>query len=313
VGLRGRLGGHGTTDGIQPANNKVILEIVTMPLPALSFMGFLQEQTAIGYMTISCAVADKTAPALRKRWLDARNQRGSAVVKAGEPEVLPMPSECVPYLNGVKTKQHYKPVFAGTQGKDWDFKLVEIAKLLAWQLHVIKSQFAAHRQAIKNTQDMREVVELCLPQALKPVALEPLPQSSGLVIKARDSLNVNLGNRGTFIEKGIPPRYGVEITANANLVQVVRYQGRCYLHNGYHRVCGLMQSITHIPCILREATEMWQTGVRDNGTTLPEEVFRSGNLPTCSHFTEGRAYAIDVRKASKIMTVTWSEGIVFDE
>jgi hypothetical protein len=284
-----------------------------MPLPALSLVGFLPEKAALDYLQRFCAVVDPSIEALRQQWSEARRKRGPAVARAGQPDIRPLPAECLAYVKGVMAKPGSREMLLGVQGKDWDFALIEIGRLLAIQLHVLRERIAKQAAEIPDPNNMLELARACLPQAPRPVRLDYFHHSSGIVVKVRDSFNASIGRRGLFQDPRLPPRYGVEIKNDLPLVQVMRYRGRCFLRSGYHRACGLMDRTTHIPCVLREASEFWQTGATTNGLTMPEEVFQSDNPPTCGHYTGEHAYALEVRKASRVITVLWSEGTIFED
>jgi hypothetical protein len=292
-----------------------------MPLPALSLLGFLSEKAALEYLQRFCVLPDPSPEARRRLWAEARQRRGPALARAGQPAVRPLPAECLAYTQEVLARPGSREALLGVQGRDWDFALVEIGPLLAMQVHVLPARVAARLEEIKDPSNLLEVTRACLPQAPSPVRLDFFSHSSGIVIKAHDTFNASIGRRGVFQDAGLPPRYGIEIKRDLPLVQVVRYRGRCYLRSGYHRACGLMEQMrlrgltspAQIPCVLREAAEFGQTGATANGLTFTEDVFQSDNPPTCGHYTEERACPVQLRKASKVITVLWSEGTIFEE
>jgi hypothetical protein len=87
------------------------------------------------------------------------------------------------------------------------------------------------------------------------------------------------------------------------LVHVARFNNRCYLHNGYHRVYGAKKAgATHIPAIVRDATSAQDAGVRDDGQTFRLGLLESNNPPTLAHLSPGIAHQIELKPVHRIIT-----------
>jgi hypothetical protein len=64
------------------------------------------------------------------------------------------------------------------------------------------------------------------------------------------SPNPNLKVVGNFHDQPAdgPPGFGFRAAVTTSFLQVVRFQGRLVLRDGYHRACGLLsRGITHVP------------------------------------------------------------------
>jgi hypothetical protein len=111
-----------------------------------------------------------------------------------------------------------------------------------------------------------------------------------------------------------PGRVGLSFGPAPPLVQVHRFNGRHYLHNGLHRAIVARRSgATHIPCAIREVPDASTVGIRTDGTTFSQALLESPNPPAVGHFTQGRAHQVQVRAVSRVLHVSWSEYAVLDE
>jgi len=107
---------------------------------------------------------------------------------------------------------------------------------------------------------------------------------------------------------------GVALAPSSNLVQVVRFNGRCYLKNGFHRCSTLMWAgATHAPCLFLEGDDYGQVGAPGLPATFSREMLESANPPTLGHFTEARAQPVSLRSGTRVISVSWSEWFVPDE
>ncbi|HKT19523.1 MAG TPA: hypothetical protein VJR47_15855, partial [Stellaceae bacterium] len=202
-----------------------------------------------------------------------------------------------------------------------DFKLVEIAPLLAYQFHVDGHRSGQHCQALQNP-TLDQMLAICLPMQ-QPKLQDQKPiidrQAQSISIKSRN-LNVRsllagaLGYNQTGYESVVA---GMQIHVALPFVHVVRFNGRYYLHNGYHRAYGLAKAgATHMPCFLRDASKAEDAGILPEGpvwVTFPLRILEAANPPTVGHFVDGRAYDVKMRSVSRLLTVTWVETAVPDE
>src|SRR5579864_660200 len=110
-----------------------------MPAPAYSLVGFMKERDAVNYLATACVPVDRALDALRAEWQQARQKLGQPCANAGRPGELDTPAELAPYLERVRSRPEYAELFnAGAA-----FRLVEIAPLLCYQMHVVKHLSAA--------------------------------------------------------------------------------------------------------------------------------------------------------------------------
>ena len=101
---------------------------------------------------------------------------------------------------------------------------------------------------------------------------------------------------------------GLIIGTGSPLAQVVKFEGRYYLKNGYHRAYYLrMNGIIQLPCILLEANSEADIGL--SAGTLPMNILKSNNPPTMGHFTNNRAFTLPIKRFKRRIQISWAEAV----
>jgi hypothetical protein len=157
----------------------------------------------------------------------------------------------------------------------------------------------------------------CLPHTLDTVPYQIVSRPDGFAIQSPD-LNLRLFHFGGPLAHN-PVRQlimaGVAFGVASPLVQVVRFGGRCYLKNGFHRAYELRRAgAMQIPCILLDGNDWSQVvppGPGAFGRDL-RALMESNDPPTCGHFTQERAYPVTLREAVRVIDVrvTESAGLI---
>ncbi len=120
------------------------------------------------------------------------------------------------------------------------------------------------------------------------------------------NLNVHLSAAGLF-PAGDNTAAGIIFGLSVPLVHVVRLNGRCYLHNGFHRVYGArMAGATHVPCVFRDVPDEASAGIAPPGT-FDRMLLESANPPTLAHFTNGSAHVVQLRAITRVLHISWAE------
>ncbi len=276
-----------------------------MPVPGLSLVGFMDEQSAVQYLTSACVPPDPTPAALTAEWNAAKGKLGEPIPSAGQPEVLPLPDGHDAYVAQLKVAPWLQDAFNPASG--WEIKLVEIDPLLAFQPHVDTSRSAMHCGGFAAPLPIADLLTICLPAAQPNIPYQIIANPPSILIQSR-SLNLRMKGAGIFGGNIA----GIVFDAALEHVQVSRFQDRCYLSNGYHRIFGLRAiGVTHVPCLFRDATSPDMVGIKDN--TFPLALLESADPPTCAHFCTARAHPVSLRIASRVIHVTWGEHILPNE
>jgi len=285
-----------------------------MPIPGLSLVGFMNEGLALLYLRTRCVYPTATDADLLQRWADAKARLPAPSGRAGIPEIKDIPAEHADYLAGVRSHPRFRETAEFTQST---FKLIEIAPLLAFQFHVETERSSAVCGMADGLPDVSRMMPTTLPQTLEniPFSHSMAPTQTGFSVKCK-SLNLRVlggGLMGQDVASG-KMFIGAACGPAQNLVAVARVDGRCYLCNGFHRMYGLQQAgATHVPCLLFDAPGLGQIGVLGGEATFDEATLASANPPTCGHLARASAYEVPLRRATRVISVSWSEYVHLDE
>ena len=100
---------------------------------------------------------------------------------------------------------------------------------------------------------------------------------------------------------------GLVVGFGSNFLNAIRVGKRLLLHNGYHRAVGLrLRGATHAPCVFRDVADHQAVGLKPGGTFDPTTM-ESADPPTVAHFTQGRAYDVQLKAYSRTLHVSWAE------
>jgi hypothetical protein len=280
-----------------------------MATPGVALVGFMTEPFAVSYLAQRCVPADPTPTVLSAGWQEARARRGGATPNAGRPETLAIPPRHAGHLRQVAKM----PRFAETFGQaGWEFRLVEIDPLIATQFEVELPRAESLCADLRGIPTEEELLRICLPPRLETIPFDTHPKAHALMIRSR-SLNLEIRASGMVAQDNDRGLYlaGAAFGPSLPLVQVGRFEGRCYLIDGYHRAFALRQAgATHLPCVFVETAHYSQLGARGGYESFEREVLESGDPPTCAHLARGRAYPVMLRELRQFIHITWSTHIV---
>lgn len=275
-----------------------------MATAGFSLLGFLPRDEAINHLRTACVSPNQNEATLEAIWTEARARLGSPIKNAGSPELLDIPAQGAEHFE--RLRQGWPQIFAEGEPQ---IKMVEIQPLLAYQINVDGPRSGHHCSDFASPPALPQLLETCLPpqQQEEPFLVHQLDQS--LIIKAR-SLNIQLAARG-MIQPGV---FGISIGLGLPWVHVVRCNGRCYLHNGYHRAYGAaIAGAAHVPCVFREVPDIAAAGIKADGSTFRADLLESDNPPTMAHFTTGRAQQVTLRETTRILHLSWAEYGIYNE
>jgi hypothetical protein len=283
-----------------------------MPISGLALIGFMTEEGALSFLMQRCIPPEPTPEALRKCWDHAKAKLGEPAANAGRPDIRDISLEFDDHLQAVMQMPRFASSFVGM---NISFKMVEIAPLLAYQFQVESPRSNSLCGDTTEPSDIRKLLQICLPPVLEDIPRTVAGQQSGLIVKSR-SLNMRMmsaGHLGQDATQGMDFA-GIGFGPALPLVQVARFDGRCYLRNGFHRAAGLRRAgVTHIPCVFLELTDFNLVGAGGPPNTFARAVLESDNPPTCRHFDLERAYSVSLRQMTRIISVSWNEYVFPDE
>lgn len=279
-----------------------------MPTAGLSLVGFLDQADGIRLLRHSCVCADESDTALANEWAIANAKLGTPIANAGNPNLvdIPITHPHVQSLLGAPYSQMTLPPFlmAGAT-----FKMVEIEPLLAFQFNIDSVRSDHHCGTFNSPPTESQLLNVCLPLAPHPESIVGIPGPQSMLLKS-PSLNVRPVQQGLINGQFA----GIQFGQSLPLQHVVRLNGRCYLHNGFHRALGArLAGATHIPCLFRDVTDHAAAGIQTDGGTFSAKILDSADPPTLGHFTQGHAYDVQIRSFIRMLHVSWAEYAVPNE
>jgi hypothetical protein len=291
-----------------------------MASDGLTLFGFISdEDRAVQWLKDWCDHGQVLRSALKRHWLDARARLNLAdrVGDAGKPtfddDKL---SGHEVHVGNVSTNPRYGDCVRGM--KAVSVRMVEIDKLLALQAHVELDRAERICGSISSPPTMSELLATCLPLRLREntissVTLVPRTKDvlGGTIVSSAD-VNLDVFRGGHLGKTNLPDGtegpdvVGVILAERAPLIQVVKYQGRHYLKNGYHRAYGLrLKGASHMPCLYLETDEVAGLEIPVNGVFTARQL-ADVNPPTFAHFNPDRAYRVPLKEQRRAIKVTWS-------
>jgi hypothetical protein len=259
---------------------------------------------ALHHLRTSCIPKDPSDSALIEEWTAAKSKLGVAAPNAGFPSVSPLAKQYKSHIQAVVSQAAFQPggSFCGAHAC-----LVEIDPILSVQFAIDLDRIAYLCGALRNP-SLEETLDVCLPLKPQSESFQTLSGAQSILLKSR-SMNIKLSAGGLFNDTFL----GVKLGVSSPHVRVVRYRGRCYIHNGFHRAVGLrMAGVTHMPCLIKDVADESETGISENAT-FSAKLLESDNPPTLAHFTQGRAREVTLRALSRVVHVSWAEYTVPDE
>lgn len=264
----------------------------------------MEPAPALGYLR-NTLLPDRSDPALLAHWTAAKARVNWTPERPGHPDVIPIPADHDQHVNFFISKPEFNDSIAPLQGR---FALVEIEPLLAYQFDIVLDRANSHT-AGSAVPTIAEMLPVCLPHAAETISFRLQEVPNGVVLQSR-SLNFRI--TGAIDARG-GSMAGINFGVPSNLVQVVRFNGRCYLRNGFHRAFGYgKRGATHIPCLFLEASDWAQVGARGGTETFERALLESAAPPTLAHYCRGSAYELPLRTPYRVIQVTWSEYVLYE-
>lgn len=283
-----------------------------MTTRGLSLVGFLEEKEAILLLRKSCFFADESDASLSFHWRTGNQKLGPPIARAGSPDIQPIPTAFSSYVSDLQDRPWFKSAVEESKLTGIDFQMVELEPLLAMQYHVDLAR-CDHHCGGDGMPTEEQLFKMCLPTDL---AFEGVNvswedgQNSVLIVSK--GMNFVLAEEG-WMERDCGFFAGVRVASKLPLLHVVKFNDKCYLHNGFHRAVGLRKrGITHAPCLFRDVSDYSATGL-DMQNTFSSTLLGSTNPPTVAHFTEERALEVFLKTYTKTVHVSWAEHLTTDD
>jgi hypothetical protein len=144
------------------------------------------------------------------------------------------------------------PPGAGMRTEGWDIAMIDLERVVAIQPSVF-TDTATQRVAGLDPGDLLSIAELTLPiNHTAPVSVEFDEFKQAYILTSPNPNLKVVANFNGPLPNGMPG-FGFGVAVAASYVQVVRFQNRYMLRDGYHRAFGLLsRGITRVPAFIRD-------------------------------------------------------------
>lgn len=274
-----------------------------MPSAGLSLLGFLPQHQGVQYLVSECVPPDPAPAALVAEWATAQALLGPPPANAGYPAVRDIPASHAAYEAQLRASPDWQPLF--TSNPNWHIRLVEVAPLLAYQLSILDGKSAAHCGGFSAPPTLDELLAVCLPLVPIQENFHVVHQNNGVLIRSK-SLNLRPIQVGPLSNVDFGLKLGVALP----FVHVVRFNGRCYLHNGYHRAFGAAAAgALEIPCVFRDVGTAQEANILGWPLTFDLPLLESAAPPTIHHFASGQAHPVSLVEKTRIIQISWLDWV----
>lgn len=265
--------------------------------PAQVLLGWLPEDRGLLVLNANRRDVEPTA-AQRQRVEAARAHVANRPEGVDQVELLnDLPAELEEHVRQLRSGP------AATMFADgWDVRLVDLARVCAFQPTVFVDS-AAERTAGASLDDWAAVAEVTLPTQWRnqlPSQFDEVHQQ-WLLVSRNPNLRVIGHFSGPVAGPGSPIGFGFFVAVTPSFVNVALYQGRYFLHDGYHRALGLLaRGIRRVPVFVKEYAAIHDLVPEG---MLPQEAFVGPRPPTLPDFLDEQVAARVELPASQKMVI----------
>ena len=144
------------------------------------------------------------------------------------------------------------PPGAGMRTEGWDIAMIDLERIVAIQPSVF-TDTATQRVAGLDPGDLLSIAEMTLPiNHTAPVSVEFDEFKQAYILTSPNPNLKVVANFNGPLPNGMPG-FGFGVAVAASYIQVVRFQNRYVLRDGYHRAFGLLsRGITRVPAFIRD-------------------------------------------------------------
>ena len=287
-----------------------------MDRPTRSLLAWFDQDEAVKTLLGHVPAAGQDVSHQVAQWTEKQKALAARIPYTSDtPVIEPFPESLSKLAVTFTARPDVQAMLAGFR---WELGVVNLAHVLSYQKIVVLEGIQERVAAVRED-DWEALFSLCLPDAAAPTK-RPLiidPDGKGITLT---SLNPNLRVLGHIIQKTeltagpgtiSATIFGFTVKHYPSFVQVVEYNGRWFVRDGYHRCYGLLATgITRVPCVFIRANNFQQTGAEQVGF-FPEAVLLSERPPLLKDFLDDAvSVTVQQRATRKVVRITAQEFVV---
>lgn len=227
----------------------------------------------------------------------------------------PLPPAMRPLATALRRHENFKRTYDDLPVR---IGLVELDRLVAFQLHVTQSFVDRIAASLGPDPDPAALFRFCLPIDRKPPAAEIRKVGSRRFAFLSDSTDLRFHDpvvltpeqRAGYASFGpVAGVVGLVVGFGVNCLSVIEADGRLLLQNGYHRACALRSlGITHVPCVIKTVTRLDELALTAAPRVVdaPALYFRARRPPMLKDFFDPRIRKLlPVKRQRKMIEVSF--------
>ena len=273
--------------------------------PARALLGWLGDDQAFRLLA-----SGQDNPTPLPEWQTALDSARAAVAARRE---LPDPSGVVenapPEL--ANHEEMLRAAWPAIFAEGWSLRMVDLTSLCAMQ-PVVYTDYAGPGTSLieGGGHDLRVLAAVTLPIDAVPPLRTSFDEKRNAWVIVSANRNLRLVGRFTAPVPGAPvgggpdgtPGFGFVVTVVPSHLQVVEFEGRYYLRDGYHRALGLLSTgTTRVPALVARFATVEQLAVAGG---LPQSAYTGERPPLVTdYFSDDVAVSVQLPSALRMVLV----------
>jgi hypothetical protein len=263
-------------------------------------LGFMSEEEAAAFVSAQTVASWDE---LRPEWLDARAAyEDLPLFEPQPPKLEDLPLETMAEVDAIQASPPFQQHFAD---KEVRFAMVGLEHIVAFQ-QFVDTQFSTELAGrdLSENDDLLGKIKLCLPRDFNADVSVALDEPTRTATLATLSRNLNVVGMQAGQTPDQPFAVTFFVALGGNWVQIIEFEGRYFLKNGYHRVWLLhSRGDQSVPAIVTKATTVEEIGAGPG--FFPPALILSERPPLFRHFVDARL-APEVRLKSTMKVIRLS-------
>ncbi len=209
----------------------------------------------------------------------ARSAREAVASRPAGVDQAGITSELPPELDEHVAQLRQSPLGGAMFQQRWDVVLVDLARVCAFQPTVVADAAVERVQDVKSD-DLAAIAAITLPTGAAEPPCVQFDASRQAYMVASPNLNLKIVGtaNGPASDGSGAVVLGFTVLAPPSFLNVVRFQDRVLLRDGYHRAYGfLSRGITHVPAFTRTMEVI--EDVIPSGVFLPQHSYLGDRPP----------------------------------